>query len=409
MSPVALSLRRSAASRSSRPSRSAALVVTAIFTLVMLGGALPSPLYVLWAQELGFGAITTTILFAAYAVGIVVALVAFAPMSDRAGRRPLLVAALATSAVSTVLFIAAGGVPLLFVARLLSGIATGVVTATATSALTELTSKHTAFARAAPAAANLGGLGLGPVVAGLFAQLAPHPTTLVFWAYLGALALAAVALVRVPETVAHTRSPKLALRKPRLPDDPQGRRAFVSAAAYMSSGFMVSGLFGSLVPSFLRADLHERNLAVVGLIVGLLFLVGMTTQVTESVRARPLDTRRIPVWLIIGLVLIEVGLLGNLLVVFIAGTIASGIGFGLATLNGVTVSQRLAGDGHRADITATVFIAAYAGITVSTIGVGVLVQTLGTHPATLIMAVAVILAILAAHRLQQENAAVEGD
>jgi predicted lipoprotein with Yx(FWY)xxD motif len=38
-------------------------------------------------------------------------------------------------------------------------------------------------------AANMDGLGLGPLIAGLFAQYAPHPTTL-FEVYLALLAVA---------------------------------------------------------------------------------------------------------------------------------------------------------------------------------------------------------------------------
>ena len=55
----------------------------------------------------------------------------------------------------------------------------------------------------------MGGLGLGPLVAGLLAQYAPHPTTLVFEVYLAVLATAAVILLLVPETVPPRTRPAL--------------------------------------------------------------------------------------------------------------------------------------------------------------------------------------------------------
>jgi MFS family permease len=88
----------------------------------------------------------------------------------------------------------------LFVGRILSGLSAGLVTGTATAALTESSTNARRSSRVATAA-NIGGPALGPLVAGLFAEYGPNPTVLVFEVYLGILALAAVALLLVPETV----------------------------------------------------------------------------------------------------------------------------------------------------------------------------------------------------------------
>ena len=53
----------------------------------------------------------------------------------------------------------------------------------------------------------MGGLGLGPLIAGLSAQYAPDPTTLVFEVYLAVLAVAGLSLLLVPETVSPRRRP----------------------------------------------------------------------------------------------------------------------------------------------------------------------------------------------------------
>ena len=63
---------------------------------------------------------------------------------------------------------------MLFVGRILSGLSAGLMTGTATATLTELITAGRQASLVATAA-NMGGLGLGPLIAGLFAQYLPHP------------------------------------------------------------------------------------------------------------------------------------------------------------------------------------------------------------------------------------------
>src|SRR5207248_8361954 len=100
-------------------------------------------------------------------------------------------AALVLACASTLLFVLAQDVAMLLAGRVLSGLGTGLLTGTATAGLAELepTGSQQRAVRMATAA-NMGGLGLGPLVAGLFAQLAPAPTRLVFVVYLILLVVA---------------------------------------------------------------------------------------------------------------------------------------------------------------------------------------------------------------------------
>src|SRR6202034_3767641 len=77
-------------------------------------------------------------------------------------------------------------------------------------------------------AANMFGLGLGPLIAGLFAQFAPDPTVLVFEVYLAVLAAAGLCLFFVPETVSPRRRPELRFAGLGIPE--QGRDGFIAAA-----------------------------------------------------------------------------------------------------------------------------------------------------------------------------------
>ena len=153
-------------------------------------------------------------------------------------------AALAASALSTVLFILAPGIGVLIAARVVSGLSAGLMTGTATAALTELIPASAARrASLVATAANMGGLGLGPLVAGLLAQYAPHPTTLVFEVYLAVLAAAALLLLLVPETVRPRTRSALGFAGLGIPE--RGRGEFIAAAV---AAFAASRCSGCSVP-----------------------------------------------------------------------------------------------------------------------------------------------------------------
>src|ERR1700689_3767198 len=162
------------------------LLMAGLLLVMMLGGTLPVPLYVLYEKQMGFGPLGVTVVFAAYVLGTLFALVALGDLSDHVGRRKGLALAVVCAAVSTGLFLAAPDIWWLIVPRVVRGVAGGLVTGTATAALAELQPRGDHRAAAVVASgSNMTGLGLGPLTAGLFAEYVAMPTRSVFWAYLG--------------------------------------------------------------------------------------------------------------------------------------------------------------------------------------------------------------------------------
>ena len=261
--------------------RAAFWLLAFVFAATMLGTTLPTPLYVIYQAQWHFAAAMVTLIFAVYATGVLAALLLAGRSSDQAGRKPVLAAALGASVLSTVVFIVAPDVGVLMAARILSGLSAGLMTGTATAALTELV-PASAGRRASlvATAANMGGLGLGALIAGLFAQYAPHPTTLVFAAYLAVVATAGVCLLFVPETVSPRQRPALRLAGLGLPE--QGRGEFIAAGAAAFSAFSLLGLFSALAPTFLGSVMHEYNHALQGGAVFAMFAVGTLTQLLAS-------------------------------------------------------------------------------------------------------------------------------
>ena len=102
------------------------------FVAVMAFSTVPTPLYALYQQRDGFPTFVITVIFASYAVGVVVALFFAGHVSDWVGRRRALVPAVVLSMMSAVVFLVWRAVPGLLLGRMLSGLSVGIVTATAT-------------------------------------------------------------------------------------------------------------------------------------------------------------------------------------------------------------------------------------------------------------------------------------
>ncbi len=348
------------------------LLLACVFTYGMLGTTLPTPLYVLYQEQYQFTSVLITVIFAVYPLGVLAALLVFGRVSDHFGRRPVLVAALLLACASTLLFVFAQNVAMLLAGRFLSGLGAGLLTGTATAGLAELepTGSQQRAARVATAA-NMGGLGLGPLVAGLFAQLAPAPTPL-------------------PETV---KAPDHVLDlRPRVAVPPSTRTIFVEAAVTVVCVFALLGLFSALAPSFLRSTLHEPNLIVAGVVVFLLFGTASVAQVvlhTLTTRTARLAGRSL---LLLALALIELGLGLSSLALFLAGTVIGGLGIGLAFMGSLAAINQVAPPEQRAALVSAFFVAAYGGVSVPIVGVGLLAQ--GTNLLVASICLAVVIALL---------------
>jgi MFS family permease len=360
-------------------------LTAAVLVIMMLGGTLPVPLYLLYEKQMGFGPLGVTVVFAAYVVGTLLALVLLGDLSDHIGRRLVLVMAVVCAAVSTGIFLVAGDIGALIAARIVSGLAAGFVTGTATAALAELqpAGDHRAAAVAA-SGGNLTGLGLGPLVAGLFAQYVGAPTRTVFWAYLGACAVALAAVAAIPETVRHPDH-VISLR-PRLAAPPPIRMVMVGACLGVFAAFTVLGLFSSLVPTFLHGLLGLTNLALIGGGSFLIFICAAVSQAFSSrLAARISVSVGVPI-LLVCLGAFESALYTRELSLFVVAAVTGGIAVGLIFRGGISEINRVAEPRHRAAVISTFFAVAYVGLGLPAVLAGLLSVPLGPVDASVVVA-----------------------
>lgn len=377
-----------------------------VFAATMLGTTLPTPLYVIYQARWHFSAAMVTVIFAVYAAAVLATLLLAGRSSDQSGRRPVLAAALGASALSTVAFILALDEGVLLAGRVLSGLAAGLMTGTATAMLTELSPAAGGRRSSLVAtAANMGGLGLGPLIAGLFAQYAPHPTTLVFEVYLAVLAVAALCLRFVPETVSPRRRPALRFAGLGIPE--RGRGQFFAAAVAVFAAFALLGLFSSVVPGFIGGVLHQGSHAVQGAAVFGLFAVGTVTQVALS----RFGSRRVALaglgLFLAALALIVAALAQAGMALFLAGTVVGGVAVGAVFLGSLATANRLAPPGRRGQVISAFFVVCYAGLIIPVVGVGVLSGFIGTFRA--VLAFSLLLAALCLFSLARIATALLAD
>src|SRR3954452_12594630 len=236
------------------------------FLAVMALSTVPSPLYGLYQQRDSFSAFVITLIYAAYAIGVVSSLILAGHISDWHGRRRVLLPAIAITIVSALVFLVWRDLPGLIVARILNGFSVGVVASTATAYLADL---HTAArpgtgnrrSQVVATAVNVGGLGLGPLIAGLLAQWVGSPLTVPYAVFIAALAIA-FALVAVAPDPHPTPKPRPAYRIQRLSVPAEARGAFAAAALGAFVAFGVLGLFTGLASTFLIGTLHQTSHAL---------------------------------------------------------------------------------------------------------------------------------------------------
>jgi MFS family permease len=341
-----------------------------VFAVVMAGTTLPTPLYDLYRADIGFSEFVVTVVFAVYACGVIAALLVAGSFSDVLGRRPVLMAGIGFSMVSAVCFLAAHGLPLLFVGRVFSGFSAGLYSGAATAAVMELaTPEQRGRAGLAATVANMGGLGCGPVLAGLLGEYAPYPLRLTFLVHLGLLVLSLGVVWRVPETVAR-QDPRPPLRPQGMVVPPSVRRVFTPAGIAVFAGFAVLGLFTAVAPAFLAKYLGVDDIAASGAVVMSAFLASLVGQylmgrigVARSLFAGCLV-------LVAGLVLIGASLLAEDLGLLVAGAMVSGLGQGLSFRSSVASVSRVAPDEQRGATLSALFVAGYVGLSLPVVGIG---------------------------------------
>ncbi|MET8461862.1 MFS transporter [Micromonospora zamorensis] len=381
-------------------STSGAVRVAFAFWITLVGTTVPTPLYPLYEMQFGFSSLTVTVVYALYALGVVVGLLVFGRLSDQIGRRPVILAALLLSVAADAVFLFAVDLAMIIVGRILAGLSAALIIGAATAALAELIDRrHPKRAATVSIFANLGGLATGTLLAGIVSDVAPDPLRLP-WAIVLILAvLAIIALRGVPETV-RERSP-VTLRVQRLHVPAAIRGAFVRSAITAGAGFAALGVLTSVTGLFLGMVLHETSHTLAALVVFVAFAGAAFGQLLTRVLSSHAALASACVGLIVGAGLLAFSMWMALLATLFVSAALIGVASGVAVGDGIATITMKTEPQHQAEAVSTFFAILFAMLGVPAVGVGLLIQTIGLRPAgevfsavVAVLAVVVLLSLL---------------
>lgn len=372
------------------------------FALCIITSAsnLQAPLYSALAAKDGVGVGATTVAFACYVFGIIPVLLALNGLSERVGRKPLILAALVLCLMATTLTLVAPGILALGAARFLVGVATALASSVAPGYMYDLFSggDHRRAANWVTAATSLG-FGLGPAVTSLFLLQASSLTPPSFPLYLLAAALAFVLVAGLRDDAARSSLAPLA----RLPFFPAGSLIF-GWAILLAWGTV--GLVIAILPSALQKHgLSEWS----GFAVLATCSCGVLFQPLARLLPSRISTRIGLLILPVAYALIAWGALHGQFAGVLAGAVlASSACYGFIYLGGLSAVLAL-GEERRAAASAGFFLMAYFGFILPVMVTGVLVDLWGHQVALIVYGMALTIGVLAAIvHLHGKSITVEG-
>jgi MFS family permease len=368
-----------------------------VLMLVFNAANLPSPLYIIYRDQFHFSELTLTLIFAAYVIGAVLALLFFGRLSDQIGRRPALFLAIAAAAAGTLVFLFVVNTAMLFPARIVIGFAAGLCASTCTAWIAELAPNHDRhLAASAASGANVLALGLGPLISGVLAQFTPWPLQLPFLVYLVGLIPPLLIVWTIHETVQSRRPLRAVSFKPRIGVPAEVIPPFIAPAVTAFVVFALMGFYSSLIPTVLAQDLHLPNHALGGAVIFFMFTCGAIAIVALyalSSRAAMFTA----LFLLIPGVLLLVGAENYAsMPLLLAASMIGGISGALGYRGSLEVVNEIAPADRRAETVAVLLLVCYAGISLPVIGTGILSQLVNQKIAALVFALVLCVLALAA-------------
>lgn len=349
----------------------------AVLVLFALGTSLITPLIPLYQDELGFGDTVVTLFLGCYVIALVPSMLSLGQLSDRVGRKRVLLAAIATLAVAQLILITEPALAGLLAARALQGLATGAFFGTCTAFLVDAAPLgRRGFVAVLGSISIRLGLGAGPGLGGLIAEHSDTPLRLPFELHLIALAAAALIVATLPETVTVRSRRPLTLRL----EVPAAERA-VFWRVLVPSGALFSlfdGVALSLIPVFLVRTLGVDDYALVGAAGFLVLVSGALSQVALP-RLRP---DRAIGWGLAAACAASVGVVAAAPVesvgLALAAVAATGAAAGLVFKGGLDLCTQIAPVEDRGKLISSYYVACYlGGFSVPLVLIGALSDLMG--------------------------------
>lgn len=345
--------------------RSVFVVAAAIF-LVTHSTNLQVPLYGAYAEMAGFGSSASALAFSAYVAGLLPTLILLGGLSDRAGRKKIILASLLLLLAATGLMLAQTNIYALFVARILQGIGVGFITGTGAAYLSHVMPQQAAQVAAYVSLTTSLGFSSGALFTNLSLwvnrSLVPFSYPVVF----GLLIACIVLVIRLAE------QPVSSKKLIRLPAYPAGATpvGFAIALAWSLAG-IVSVILPEQLMQFGLANWSGPMLFV-------FVISGVLLQPVARRLSSELSLTLGCVLLLVGYLIFTLGArLGTVGLVLLGVAIAGTACYGFTYLGGMAKVIGLGGT-QSARAVSGYFMFAYLGFGLPVVFIGFLAERFGT-------------------------------
>ncbi|WP_205908122.1 MFS transporter [Rhizobium wuzhouense] len=349
----------------------------AAMAAMMAGASAPSPFYPLLQQEIGFSAATLTGIFAVYTIALLATLLFFGSLSDHLGRRPVISGGFALMAVSLLMFWHAETVTALMLARVLQGVAAGLLLSALSAVVVDFEPKsRPGSASIWNSVVPLAGLAFGALAAGLLMDLTDGAKAEVFGTLVVTYVICALAIWLVPETAARHEG-LLASLKPRIGVPQAASAAFWRSAPAVIAGWATGGLYLSLGAPLVRHVFGRQDHVSQAFVIVLLCGFGAIACYV----ARTHSSRRVTLYgtsaLALGTALSLIAIAWPSLPVYLVALSIAGTGFGTCFYGVLRSIVPVVRPDERGELFAALFTLSYLAFGLPTLLAGVSVGFFG--------------------------------
>jgi predicted MFS family arabinose efflux permease len=346
--------------------RPAVFVLASLIVALLASSAAPTPLYAIYQAQWHFTPITTTVVFGVYAIAVLAGLLTLGKLSDHVGRRPVLLTAIAVHAGSLVIFATATGVPALLSARVVQGLSTGAALGAIGAAMLDMDRELGTFANAV--APGMGSAS-GAILSALAVRFLPDPTHLIYLGLIGALALQAIAIALMRETVSPAPGALASLR-PEITLPRALRAPVLTAVPVLFAVWALAGLYGALGPALVHALTGSGDV-----VLGSLSLFVLAASAVVAIIALRRATAQM--MMLFGILALITGVAVTVMAVslgsaavFFTGSAIAGAGFGGGFQGGIRLVVPLAAAHERAGLVSLLYVVSYLGLGVPAVLAG---------------------------------------